>query len=209
MTKIRNALEHKDAEALFVSVLADITALKTAVDSAKALNDSLKSTLNSLITNLGSDYLDSSAGLAIGSTKPNVSTIAFQFHINGVEYNKAAVTAGTALAGDDVPQNKYGAWALDIGINGTIDIVPATANGTGYSSAVLASGALPAVEADHVRLGFVTAMNSAAVFDPGTTELDAATVAEVYTSATPFSSILPSVVSVADQTAVGDLTTEY
>lgn len=207
MTAIRNALEHKDAESLFMSVLTDLTALKAAVDSAKTLNDSLKSTLNTLLTNLGGDYLDSNAALAIGSTKANVANGAFQFHINGVEYNKAAVTAGTALSGDDVPQNKYGAWALDIAANGSITIVPASANATGYTSAVLAAAGLPAVASDKVRMGYVTAMNSAAVFSPGTTELDAATVTEAYNDATPFSGVLPSTVSAANQTAVGDLET--
>lgn len=202
-------MAQKGLENLLQSILNDLTALKAAVDSGKTLTGSLKSALNSLITNLGGDYLDSTAALAIGSSKANVANGAFEFHINGIEYSKAAVTAGTALSGDNVPQNKYGAWALDIGANGTIDIVPASENATGYDSAVLAVAGLPAVASDHVRMGYVTAMDSAAAFVPGTTELDVATVTEVYTSATPFSGVLPSVVSAADQTDVGDLETEY
>ena len=204
---IRDVLQHREIGLAFQSVLADLEKLKTAVDTGKTLNDSLKATLNSLLAGLGGDYLDSTTTLAIGSDAFSVSNIAFQFHINGVEYNKAADAAGTALSGDDIPQNKYGAWAFDIAANGTITVVPATDNATGYTTAVLAAAGLPVVAADKVRMGYVTAMNSAAVFVPGTTELSTATVTEAYTSATPFSGVLPWAVTAADQTAVGVLTT--
>ena len=229
MADIRDAMAHKELEALFKSVLSDLEKLKDAVDSAKTLTDELradhatfktvvddiKTAANGVISGLSGDYLDSSAALAIGSTKPNVANGAFQFHINGVEYNKAADTAGVALSGDEVPQSKFGAWALDIAANGIITIVPATDNATGYDSAVLAAAGLPAVAVDKVRMGYCTATNSAAAFAPGTTDLDNENVTDAYTNATPFSGVLPSPVATSTpaaitapaQTAVGTLTT--
>jgi hypothetical protein len=119
-------------------------------------------------------------GLAIGSTKPNVKTDSFSFVMAGTYYFKAAVPAGTALSGADVPEDKYGAWALEIGTNGTIDIIEATDNATGYDSSALAIAGLPAVQASHVRIGTVTAMKSDGAFDPGTTDLDAANTTIAY-----------------------------
>jgi hypothetical protein len=130
---------------------------------------------------LTGDYLLSLPLLAIGTTVQNVANIAFDFLISGVKYSKAAVPAGTALAGDAVLQDTYGAWRLEIGANGTIDIVEATANATGYASALLAIAGLPAVSADHASMGVVTAINTGGVFTPGVTGLDAVTVTATYT----------------------------
>jgi|GEM_PF-5314945 hypothetical protein len=122
------------------------------------------------------------AALAIGSTKTNVYSGAFTYYIDGVKYAKAEVAAGTAPGNDVIPQNKYGAVAFDIGADGTIDVVEATDNATGYDSAVLAVAGLPAVEAAHVRIGYVTAMCSTGNFTFGTTDLDAADTTVAYTS---------------------------
>lgn len=206
----------KDRETVLKSLLTDVEALKDAVNSLitmaselgtdhgtfKTVVDDLKTAVNGVINGLGGDYLDNAATLAEGSTPANVATAAVEYHVNGVEYSKAAVTAGTALSGDNVPQNKYGAWALDIGADGTIDITPAADNATGYDSAVLAAAGLPAVAADHVRLGYVTAMKSDGVFDPGTTSLADAAVTEAYTDATPYSGVMPTAVSSSSPAAL-------
>lgn len=172
-----------DMDKALNAILSDLTSLKSFADSLK-----------SSFTGKG---MLGKAGLAIGSTKPNVATSACSYIIAGVQYSKAAVAAGTALSGDNVPKNKYGAWALDIDAAGTITIVPASANSTGYSSAALAVTGLPAANAAKVRLGYVTAMNSAAAFVPGTTDLDTATVTEAYTDS---ASIYNSIVSCAAMT---------
>ena len=155
---------------------------------------SLQTALNSVITGQESDYLDQTVTLSEGSTPQNVATTAFEFHVNNVEYEKAAVAAGTALSGDNIVAAKYGAWALDIGVNGTIDITEATGNADpSYDSAALAIAGLPAVAADHVRLGWVTASKSDGVFDPGTTSLADAQTTEAYVSATAGVSVPSSV----------------
>jgi hypothetical protein len=129
------------------------------------------------------------AALAIGSTKPNVANGAFTYYIAGTKYSKSATAAGTAPGNDVIPQNKYGAVALDIGTDGTIDAVEASDNATGYDSAVLAVAGLPAVAASHVRMGYVTAMKSDGAFTFATTDLDAANTTVAYTSTAAYTAV--------------------
>ncbi len=124
------------------------------------------------------------ATLATGSTVTKVAHAAFQFIIAGVDYTKAVDAAGTAaMTAETTPQNKYGAHALDIGIDGTVHAVPPAASGntTGYNDAATAVAALPAVAASHVRMGTVTAMRTnAAGFVWGTTGFNDAETTEAY-----------------------------
>ena len=110
-----------------------------------------------------------------------VANAAFEFQIAGVKYTQAAEAAGTALSGADIPQSKYGAWRLEIGVDGTVDIIEAAGNAVGYDSAEAAIVGLPAISEEHASMGVVTAVNSAAVFDPGTTSLAAGTVTATFT----------------------------
>lgn len=131
--------------------------------------------------------------LAIGSTKPNVATGAFDYSINGTTFSKTAVSAGTAPGNDVIPTGKYGAVALDIGVNGTIDAVEAPDNATGYDTAAEAAAALPAPADAHIRIGYVTATKSDGAFTFGTTDLDVANSTVVYADSsvnTAFSDLL-------------------
>ena len=130
----------------------------------------------------GSPYCISDPGLAIGTTKPNVATDAFSYRISDHSYYKAAVAAGTALSGDTVPQNKYGAWRLEINTSGAISIVEAGDNGTGYATSALAVAGLAVESSSNACMGFVTAICTAAAgFVPGTTDLDDSGVTDTYT----------------------------
>ncbi len=120
------------------------------------------------------------AGLAIGSTAPNVSNAAFHYTIAGKVYSRAAEAAGTALTGDNIPSGDYGAWRLEIGVDGAIDVVEAAGNAAGYGSAALAVAGIPAVSADHVSMGTVSVSKSDGAFVPGTTDLDDANTTEDY-----------------------------
>ncbi len=131
---------------------------------------------------VASTGINASAALAIGGTTTNVYSGAFTFDIAGVGYSKTAVAAGTAPGNDVIPQSKYGAVAFDIGADGTIDAVEATDNATGYDSAALAVAGLPAAEAAHVRMGYVTATKSDGDFTFGTTALNAENATVAYTS---------------------------
>lgn len=94
---------------------------------------------------MASTGIKTSAALAIGGTITAVATGAFTYDISGTGYSKTAVAAGTAPGNDVVPQNKYGCCAFDIGSDGTIDAIEASANATGYNTADLAVAGLPAV----------------------------------------------------------------
>jgi len=131
----------------------------------------------------GSNLITSPAA-AIGTTPTDVATGAFSFRIGGVTYAKAAVAAGTAPGNDVIPQSTYGAVALDIGADGTLDAIEAAANAAGYASAALAIAGLAAPAAGHVRVCTVTATKSDGAFTFGTTNLNAANSTVVYTNAT-------------------------
>jgi len=105
---------------------------------------------------MGSTGIKTHAVLDIGTTPTNVSNGSFVYRINGTEYSKSPNEIGTAPGDDVVPLGKYGAVALDIGADGTIDVVEATDNATGYDSAAPAVAGLPAAASDHVRMGYVT-----------------------------------------------------
>lgn len=144
--------------------------------------------------------------LAIGSTTTNVATGAFDYSINGTTYSKGAVVVGTAPGNDAVPLGLYGAVALDIGTDGTIDAVEATGNATGYASAALAVAGLPAVAVAHVRIGYVTATKSDGTFTFGTTALNAANTTVAYSDSavnTAFTDLLAD----HDQTAFTSVAT--
>ena len=132
-----------------------------------------------------SDHVLTTPTLAVGSNTDDVSSVAFNFVINGVAYAKAAVTAGTGTGNDLIPEDKYGAVAFDIGANGTIDTIEAGDNATGYDSAVLAIAGLAAAATDHVRIGNVTVMDSEGNFQFGTDALSGSDVTEVYYSTIP------------------------
>ena len=125
------------------------------------------------------------AGLAIGSTTTNVSTVAIAYIIKDKIYTKAAVAAGTSPGTDVIPQSKYGAVAFDINTAGTITAYSAYGNSAGFTTAALAAAALPPVVDGMVRLGYVTATKSDGTFTFGTTALNAANVTAAYTDSAP------------------------
>jgi hypothetical protein len=120
--------------------------------------------------------------LAIGSTPANVSNVQFSYIIEGVQYTKAAVAAGTAPGNDVIPENLYGAVALDINAAGTISVAEAAANATGYASAAEALADIPAVAAGKARMGTVSVISTSGDFTFGTTSLADADTTEVYTN---------------------------
>ncbi len=146
-------------------------------DSTKTLHIATK------IGKVAAHYLITASAMAIGSTPANVANGACTVSIAGARVTIAAVAAGTALSGANVPQDVYGAWALDVTAADVKSITPAADNATGYATAALAIAAIPAVAADKARLGVVTAISDSGVFNPGTTDLDDAAVTDTYTDA--------------------------
>jgi hypothetical protein len=126
---------------------------------------------------------DAGAALAIGvsSTSAAKNGNAFSYNIGGNAYPEAVDTE-TELSGSTVPQNKYGAWRLEIDVDGTVSIRAASDNATGYATVGLAVQGLPAESSVKAALGYVTAINTAAGgFIPGTTSLSAGTVTATFT----------------------------
>lgn len=173
----QSVVDPLELEALLNAIYTEVTALRTLANASK-------SAVNSIINTVKGDYVFTTPGLAIGSTPTAVSSLAFDYIINGTGYSKAAVTAGTAPGNDVIPQSTFGAVAFDIGTDGTIDAIEAPANATGYGSAALAAAALPAAATDHARLGYVTATKSDGAFTFGTTNLNASNTTVAYTSST-------------------------
>jgi hypothetical protein len=159
-------------------LIDDHATFKTVVDDLKTLTNDIRTKLTAFVAS----GMVTSAGLAIGSTVQNVSNLIFMYTIGGILYTKAVDAVGVAPGNDVIPSGKFGAVAIDIGADGTLDVIEATDNATGYDSAVLAVAGLPAVGASHVRVGYVTASKSDGDFTFGTTSLGAANTTVAYTS---------------------------
>lgn len=146
--------------------------------------ENVRDLVNDIQDVLLGDNLIGTPVLAIGTNAPNVANGVFNFRVNGIEYKQAADAVGVAPGNDVIPQSTFGAVALDIGANGTVDITEAADNATGYASAVLAVAGVAAVGADHTRMGTVTATKSDGAFTFATTDLDAANTTVAYTDGT-------------------------
>ena len=136
-------------EVLWAELLVDLAALVTLTSGAR--------------TAFLRDRVLNSPELALGSTKTNVASGAFDFQIGALAATvntfkkKAAVAAGTALAAGTIPADKWGCYLFSIAANGTIACAAAAENfTTGYASEALAIAALPATPANQAALGYVT-----------------------------------------------------
>lgn len=144
--------------------------------------------------------------LGIGSIPTDVATGAFDYSINGTTYSKGAVAAGTPLGSEVVPISTYGAKALDINAAGTLTVISAPDNATGYPTAAEATLALPDPADGFIRVGSLTVTKSDGAFTFGTTALNAANSTVVYTDSvvdTAWSDLLAD----HDQTAFLDMMT--
>lgn len=141
-----------------------------------SLVDSLAAIVNQIQTLLNGDVALEGVTLSMGSTDENVASTAFTFTVNGVQYQRTAIAAGTAISGSNIPANLWGLYRFVIGSNGTVDPIAAAGNATGYATEALAIAALPAVTADHADMGYVTIRAAAAnPFVPGTSALQGGT----------------------------------
>ena len=148
--------------------------LRTVVADLKTLANAVKASFTA--------GLLSAPGLAIGSgDKTAVANALFYYMIAGTIYAKIADAAGTEPGNDVIPDGKFGACAFDIGIDGTIHAVEAALNSTGYDSALLAIGGIPAVASAHVRMGTVTAKDTGATFTFAGVALDHGGATVAYT----------------------------
>ena len=197
----------KVVEDIFRSIYADLVAIAAYASTFKTVVDATVTLANSIRTQIVATAILTKPGLKIGSTAQNVKNETFEFAIAGVRYVKDAVAAGTAPGNDVIPQSKYGAVAFDIAADLTIDAIEAAANATGYASAALAIAGIPAVEANHVRMGTVTVIKSDGTFTFGTTALSDASTTEVYTDATTAMEGIGAAVSSSAPSSISALNT--
>lgn len=168
------------------------------LENVRDLVNEVKAFANDIRAKLVGNYVIGVPALTLGSNKDDVANALFHFMIGGKHYIKAAITTGTAPGNDVVPQSLFGAVAFDIGADGTIDAIEATANATGYASAALAVAALPAAATGHARIGWVTATKSDGAFTFGTTEFDAANTTVAFTDAPTLANAIAAAVATAD-----------
>lgn len=166
-------------------------------------------TAASAVTLLADRLLAGTPALAIGSTDTQVATGLIYYAIATVLYSKAAVAAGSALGAGTIPADTWGTYSVEIGANGTIDIVAAAANfTTGYASEALARAALPATQAAHVFLGEVTILTaSAQPFVGGTDSLEGGAAGNVATTTNYYQAGQADIVALVQNlvTRVGEL----
>jgi len=147
--------------------------IKEIIDSNNSLTTAATALKAALALAAGDEVLHT-AGLAVGSTTTHVAHNALDYLINGVGYKLAAEAAGVDPSGlTAVPANKFFCWRLEVGVNGTVDIVEVTGDeDAGYDSAALAIAAGKAEDAtaDHAILGYV-AVGTDSEVTPGTTAL--------------------------------------
>lgn len=117
--------------------------------------------------------------LVIGSDTKKVGHSAFDYSINDYSYSKSA--SEVDLTGDDVPQDKYGAWSLKIDTDGDITVAAANDNVTGYDTPRLALEALGSSDSSSAYMGYVTVTKSDGAFTPATTALNASNVTATFT----------------------------
>lgn len=109
-------------------------------------------------------------GLGRGSTDTAVANGAFKFSVNGVPEAKAAVTTGTAVTAQTVPADKWASYAFDIATGGTITMLPAALNTTGYTTEALAIAAVPSRVTAKARMGYITVKTAAGLAWIGATD---------------------------------------
>jgi len=117
--------------------------------------------------------------LAMGTDTTKVLYSAFKYKIGS--YGYSAASAEITMSGDAIPQSKYGAFDFKIDTDGTITIGEATNNATGYDTAAEAINDLNHTDSDSAYLGYVTVINTAGVFTPGTSAFDDSGVTATFT----------------------------
>lgn len=126
---------------------------------------------------------DAGAGLAIGTSSKSAvkNGNLFYYDVAGNSYVETVDTE-TELSGGTVPQNLYGAWRLEIDADGTVTIVEAADNATGYTTPGQAVQGIEVEKSTAAAMGYVTALSTdAGGFIPGTTDLDDAAVTATFT----------------------------
>lgn len=168
LNKMNPAAARANLGTQLVDVLDRINAVEQAVAATHLKNAFLLTAPTLMIKAAASKLVKSGA--------------AFSALVGGVVVAKSANTdmpmpLGTVAAG------KFAAWAFDMPSTGTIVVSTKTADQDAAEDAV---AAIPALAANHVRLGYIVLENGSAANWVGNTDnLDAADIAITYVNAVP------------------------
>ena len=128
-------------------------------------------------------------GAAIGTTVENVANGAFMVAADGETVAVDAVAAGTAPTATTVPQNKWGAFGFEVGVDGTVDSGwDAANNNAGYNTEALAIAGVEAAAASaaHTACFYATVMSvNAGGFVGATTAFNDSDVTAYYYTYAP------------------------
>ena len=178
-----------------VSSAAGIEQLANAIDTEADANraaTNLNSTLAGNIRDtLKGDYLLSLPSLqdnTFNADEPQCYTTTMV--INGSMYGLGAQNIVLTPV-TEITEKYYKTYAFDVGTNGTIDVNGST-TAAGYATYAADYAAVPALAADHVRLGYLTVRITSGTFTPATTSLTAANVQRAYTDVNSYISGMSS-----------------
>lgn len=173
MAKITSETVRKKqwVENIFRGIYADITAIKSNLDSFKTIVDELKTVTNAtkgVLTN--ATCVKTAPVLSATTGAVTLHSTAFQFMINGITYYKAAAdTAFTGGGAHDVATgSKYASFKISVATNGTITITPSAA--LNYTTEALAIAAVPATPAGECSMGYITVKSHAGAIWDATTD---------------------------------------
>lgn len=210
MENTREMIEQPEyLELLFDSIITDLIALKTSLDTTNTLATENKTRTNSIYAILSGTYCKTNPGLAIGTTV-TLGTDAFQCAIKGASYYKSAAnTAFTATTHDVATGSKWACYRVSINSSLTITITISASND--YATEALAIAAVPAVPSDECDLGYITIQSTAGAIWNATTDALAGGTGGTPAAATNYYSAEIydgyAAVSSSDPTAVGTLIT--
>jgi len=182
------------------SLVQILNAMDTEADANRTATNLNSTLVDDVRDTLKGDYLLCLPYLhKSGTVDADMSTYTNTYAINGVIYSIPAQDFN--LTPTDVVTTKYyKSYAFDVGTNGTID-VNASTTAAGYATYAADIAALPALAADHVRLGIMTVRDPNGTFTPDTDSL-ALVNGDFQIAYTPTTAYLSGMSSAAAGTAV-------
>ena len=162
-----NGMYQKDVHTFLSNVVTLVNELKADHATTKTSYDALRLlSLNQCL---------SDGGIAIGSTATKVQlTATVNYLIDGEFKTTANVDDAWTLSGDIIPTGNYNKYVLYLDADG------ATSIGEGTAATPNTSVVLPALESSKSVIGVLTVEARTVFFDPGTTNLSAANIYDVY-----------------------------
>lgn len=158
----------------------DQPTLHTFLSNVVTKVNALDASTDDLVGSLDGDNVLSDPGCSSSTTDMTHDEIIVT--IGGVMVFAAADASVTLGDSDTTDNGEVAGYALDIGLNGTVDAIAAADNAGGnYTTAAEALAALPAVASDHVRLCTLTVVADTGTFVAQTDAIDDSNTTATFT----------------------------